>query len=329
MSILQKTGKLFIAGIPIIAFGWVFLFLTVLFDQFFIGRFLALAYLVLIILILWKIRPFKKAVLFEYALFGLVLIVWCLQFPSNNRPWQRDVALLPWAQISGPQITIHNIRNCNYRSETDYDVSHYDKTVNLNDLISIDLILVDWGLGKIAHTMFSFGFKDGSYLCTSIETRKEIGENYSAVKGFFRTYELIYIVADERDLIRLRTNFREDENVYLYPLNLADDDIGKQVFLEYINRINALKKNPEWYNALTENCMTSAFRLIRKHAVHNKWNWKIFMNGYAAELAYDYGIVYNKIPFEQLRKTSLINAAAKSCTDLDRFSVTIRAALPK
>ena len=142
------------------------------------------------------------------AAFAVVLVWWLLMPPSNSRNWQPDVAVLPWADIQGNRVTIHNIRNCDYRSETDYTVRHYDKTFDLAKLKSVDLSLVYWGSPYIAHTMLSFGFEGDGYVCFSIETRKEIGEAYSTVKGFFRQYELTYVVADERDLIGLRTNYR-------------------------------------------------------------------------------------------------------------------------
>lgn len=133
--------------------------------------------------------------------FAVVLVGWLLMPPSNNRNWQPDVVVLPWADIRGNTVTIHNIRNCDYRSETDYTVRHYDRTFDLARLKSIDLSLVHWGSPYIAHTMLSFGFEGGDRVCFSAETRKEIGESYSSIKGFFRQYELTYVVADERDLI--------------------------------------------------------------------------------------------------------------------------------
>ena len=173
---------------------------------------------------------------------------------------------MPFANIKGNHITVHNVRNCDYTSETDYTPKYETRTYDLSRLQSVDIMLTDWGLKYIAHTMVSFGFEGGGYLCFSIETRKENGETYSAIKGFFRQYELIYIAGDERDLIRLRTNFREGEDVYLYRLKVASVDNAKKTFLEYLNRVNQLKEHPQWYNALTENCMTGAFRLARKHS---------------------------------------------------------------
>ena len=168
--------------------------------------------------------------------------------PSNNRDWQPDVAVLPYADITGNQVTIHNIRNCDYRTETDFDVHHYDRTFDLDALRTVDLYLVTWGSPHIAHTMVSFGFTNGDYVCFSIETRKEKGEDYSAVKGLFRQFELTYIVADERDLVRLRTNYRQGEEACLYRLQVTPEQ-GRKLFLDYLRRANELHEHAEWYNA--------------------------------------------------------------------------------
>src|SRR3954471_14250860 len=169
------------------------------------------------------VRPRRLAVVLILAAFGVVLIRWLALEPSNQRKWQPDVAILPSAEIAGDRLTIHNIRNCLYRSDTDYDVRHYDKTFDLKKLQSVDLYLVYWGSPSIAHTMASFGFDGGDYVCISIETRKEVGESYSALRGFFRQFELTYVVADERDLVRLRTDFRK-EQVYLYRMLMPLED---------------------------------------------------------------------------------------------------------
>ncbi|MDX2480817.1 MAG: DUF4105 domain-containing protein [Desulfuromusa sp.] len=173
--------------------------------------------LVAMILIFSGLRKRKRLAWASFlALFVVVIAAWWLLIPaSNNRNWQPDVAILPWAEVRDNLVTVHNIRNVDYHTETDYSVRHYDRTFDLTKLKSVDLFLVYWGSPSIAHTMMSFGFEDESHLCFSIETRKEVGEEYSAVKGFFKQFELTYVVADERDIVRLRTNYRKNEDVYL------------------------------------------------------------------------------------------------------------------
>jgi len=248
--------------------------------------------------------------------------------PSNDRNWQPDVAVLPYGTVEGDKITIHNIRNCDYRTETDYTVRYYDKTFDLSKLRNFDLFLSDWGLETIVHTLVSFGFDDDSFLCISIETRKEVGEEYSNLKGFFRQYELFYVVGDERDLIRLRTNYRQGETVYLYRLHGASLEVVKQIFLDYIRYINRLKERPEWYNALTGNCTTEIRGHTRPYAGKVKWDWRILANGYIDELMYEVGVLDTSLPFKALKQRSIINQRAQAADQDPAFSKHIREGLP-
>jgi hypothetical protein len=223
--------------------------------------------------VLLLIRPRMKAAVIFWAMFAGVLAGWLAISPSNQRNWQPDVAVLPYATVSGNDITVHNIRNIDYQTENDYTIHYYDKSFSLSSLSSFDVFMCDWGMGFIVHTMVSFGFSDGSYLCVSIETRKETGEAYSTLKGFFRQYELIYVVADERDLIRLRTNYRQGETVYLYRVQEISQTVIQQVFLDYIHYINRLVEKPEWYNALTGNCTTEIRGHTRPNPDRIKWDF--------------------------------------------------------
>lgn len=255
------------------------------------------------------------------------VIVWFLLTPaSNERAWQPDLALLPWAEIEGDRVTIHNIRHCDYRSETDYTVRHYDRTVSLAQLRSVDFMVVTWGSPSIAHTMMSFGFADGATVCISIETRKEVGEGYSAVKGFFRQFELAYVIADERDLVRLRTNFR-GEQVHLYRLR-TDMDVARQVFLDYLAQANRLKDRPEWYNVVTANCTTMIRGHTKPYAKDASFDWRMLINGTIDEMAYERGALDQSLPFAELKARSLINERAIAAGDGPDFSEKIRVGLP-
>jgi Domain of unknown function (DUF4105) len=281
----------------------------------------------LVLLGKYSTRPTRLGFL---AAFTLVLTWWLLMPPSNNRDWQADLATLPWADISGDKVTVHNIRNCDYRTETDFTVRHYDKTFDLSKLKGVDFFLIYWGSPEIAHTMMSFDFEGQGNLCFSIETRKEKGEDYSTIKGFFRQYELIYVVADERDLVRLRTNYREKgkgEDVYLYRLN-ASPDVVRKVFLSYLGEVNRLKEQPRWYNALTGNCTTS----IRQHTMpYNpdaRLDWRLIVNGYIDEMLYERKAMDTSLPFAELKKRSYINPKAQAADKDPAFSQLIRLGLP-
>lgn len=290
------------------------------------GLLLVIAYASATLLFPLLLRPRWAGVAVSLFLFSCVFWWYNSLSPSNDRNWQPDQTILPWAEIKDGQITMHNIRNCDYRTETDFTCSYYDRTFDLADLNTLDVFFVYWGSPNIAHTMLSFGFADQGQVCVSIETRKEVGEEYSAVKGFFRQYELTYIVADERDVVRLRTNYRH-EDVYLYPLKIKPERV-RDVFLNYVDKINKLKNQPEWYNALTANCTTS----IRQHtAPYNpdaRFDWRMIVNGYLDEMIYERGFFPRDLPFAELKKRCYINPKAQSIDRDPEFSRRIREGVP-
>jgi len=257
------------------------------------------------------------------------IVAWWLTIPaSNHRSWQPDVAVLPYATIQGDLVTIHNIRNLQYRAETDFDARYYDKTFDLTRLDSVDLIAVYWMGDAIAHVMMSFGFQEKDFVTFSIETRKEQGEGYSTIKGFFKQFELIYIVGDERDLIRVRTDYRNpQEDVYLYRTLITREN-ARKLFIEYIQQINSMKESPEWYNTLTTNCTTNVVRHVRAFGGRARYTWKILLSGYAPQYAYELGALDTSIPFEELKRLSYINPKAHVIGNDPDFSRKIRAGLP-
>ena len=146
----------------------------------------------------------------------IVLTWWLSLKPSNDGDWQADTDRTAWIEINGDRVTIHNLRNCDYRTKTDYTNCWSDRTVDLSQLRYADSFFTQWGPKWIGHPIVSFQFGDNDHIAFSIEARYKVGQSYSAVLGFFRQYELIFITADERDVIRLRTNYRKHEEVYLY-----------------------------------------------------------------------------------------------------------------
>lgn len=261
------------------------------------------------------------------AAFAGVLVAWLAIPPSNTRDWQPDVATLPYAEVRGDRLIVHNVRNADYRSETDYTVRLEDRELNLSRLRSLDLFLVYWGSPLIAHTIMSWGFEGDQYLAISIETRKEKGEQYSALRGFFRQYELFFVVADERDVVRLRTNYR-GENVYVYRLDVPPAD-ARLLLVKYLRAVNGLRARPQWYNALTENCTTAIRRIAGSDTRRSWWSWKLFLNGHLDELAYDIGAFDRSLPFSDLKAKSRVNDRAKAADADPRFSARIREGLPR
>jgi hypothetical protein len=264
------------------------------------------------------------------AVFLGFCLVWSRVEPSNDRAWQPDVAQLPYATFDGDLVTIHNVRNVDYRSETDFTPRYYDKTYDLRELDSVDLIAVYWMGDAIAHIMLSFGFAGRDYVAVSIETRKEIGESYDTLRGFFRQYELIYVVGDERDLIRLRTNYRKNppEEVYVYRA-VGPRENARRLFLDYFREINELKEHPSFYNTLTTNCTTNVLMHTRVNPGDHSYSWKILLSGYTPLYAYERGRLDTRLPFEELRRRSHVNAAAQAADQAADFSQRIRAGLPQ
>lgn len=271
----------------------------------------------------------RRRTLGWFAVAFVAIVVWWMMIPaSNTRQWEPEVAREPYATVEGNTITIHNIRNFRYRTEKDFDALYYDKTFDLNELDSADLIAVYWMGDAIAHVMISFGFQGKDFITFSIETRKELREEYSTIKGFFKQYELIYIVGDERDLIRVRTDYRNpQEDLYLYRLRASPKRV-REVFMAYIRQINGMKEKAEWYNTLTTNCTTSIIHLMRITGGRARYSWKVLLSGYAPLYAYEMGVLDTRIPFEELRRRSYINSRAHSIGDDPGFSQKIREALP-
>jgi len=275
-------------------------------------------------------RRWRRRVLIVFTVLFVILVAWWNTIKaSNDRSWQPEVAVLPYATIEGDRVTVHNIRNFDYRSETDFTPAYYNKTFDLRQLDSVDLIAVYWMGPEIAHTFLSFGFGGKDHLAVSIETRKEQGEGYSTIKGFFRQYELYYVVADERDVIRVRTNYRKDppEDVYLFHLHGPSEN-GRRLFLEYMREIDLLKEQPEFYNTLTTNCTTTIWLNARVNPGHVPFSWKVLLSGHVPEYLYEAGVLDTRLPFPELMTRSLINARAKAADQDPDFSRRIREGLP-
>ena len=223
-------------------------------------------------------------------------------------------------------MTITNVRNFRYRSETDFDERWEERHLDLARLDGLDMFFSHWGSPLIAHTIMSWAFDDGQHLAVSIETRKEKGEVYSAFAGFFRQYELIYVAADEADVVKLRTNYRGEE-VYVYRLQVPRER-ARALLLDYLEAMNELARQPAWYNALTTNCTTTIRQRVMHAGGSPPLSWKLLANGYLPELLYERGTLDTRLPFAELEAASHINARARATRDGDDFSAAIRVGLP-
>ena len=268
------------------------------------------AYAVLTLLAFIFLPRRRRTLLGSLCAFALLVFLFFQVSASNDRDWQPEVAQTPYATINGDLITLHNVRNFDYRTETDFTPRWQTRTYNLSKLDSADIIAVYWAGKAIAHIMVSFGFEGKDYLTVSIETRKEKGESYSTLAGFFRQYELYYVVADDRDVIRVRTTYRQpQEDVYIYRVNAPIKNI-RRIFLDYVQTINQLHERPTYYNTLTTNCTTSILVHSRVNPESPPLSWKVLLSGYVPDYLYDLGRIDTSRPFAELEKLSLVNARA-------------------
>jgi hypothetical protein len=285
-----------------------------------------LIYVVGIISVLFKLKGSRWAAILCLAGFCCVLAWWLTLRPSNEGNWEPDSARTAWAEMDGDRVTIHNLRNCDYRTETDYTNCWSDRTVYLSQIRAADLFLTNWGIRFASHPIVSFQFGDNQHIAFSIEARYKAGQAYSTVLGCFRQYELIFVTADERDLIRLRTNYRKGEEVSMYRLQ-ATPEVARAMFLTYVDYLNRLKDHPEWYNEVTKNCTTTIQKPLAADVNNPQpWNYQFLLNGTLDELLYDRGrLVTGGLPFPELKQREHINAAARAADGSPDFSALVRA----
>ena len=287
--------------------------------------FAAVAYLIAMVAALWLHRRGTRGLIVAHAGFVLIALWWLTLKPSNDRDWRADNAKTAYADINGDQITIHDVRNCDYRTEEDYTCHWETRSYSLANLRGTDIFVVWWGSPWIAHTIASFDFGEQGHLAMSIETRDVVGQSYSAIRGFFRQYALTYIASDERDVIRLRTNYRKDEEVYMFRTSLQPS-LERKIFMEYMNRANSLRVRPEWYNALTNNCTTNiAVSVVDAQPTRMRLDWRVLLNGKIDEMMYEHGsLATGGLPLPALKEQAHINAAAKAADNSPDFSKLIR-----
>jgi hypothetical protein len=259
-------------------------------------------------------------------LVGLILF-YCLFLlftkPSNNKDWSKDMKVLSGATITGDIVTLDNVRNNKYRSTTDFDVEYYQGKYDLKKLKKVYLVTDPFG--KLSsHTMLSFEFSDNQRVVMSVEIRREVGETFENLKGMFRGYELYYVWADEKDVIKLRTNYRMD-NVYMYELDMAEENVQK-LFIQAMYRTNQLKEKPEFYNLLVNNCTTNIAEMLQ--VVYNKpiiVDWRYLVPAYAEGLSMKYDLIKGS-SIEEVRKNHNISPNALICSDCKDYSDAIRKA---
>ncbi len=278
-----------------------------------------------LLVLLWR-KPPLWALSAHLLAFAALLAWWFTLQPSNQRAWADDVARMSHGRVIGEQLLLDNVRNFHWRSDQDYDIRWESRHYNLRQLASVDLLTSYWGMPAIAHILVSFGFEDGRQLVFTVETRKEKGEFYSEVGGFFKEFELSIVATDERDAVRVRTNVR-DEDVYLFRIDMPQPAM-RRLLLSYVEQASALVARPRFYNTLTANCTTIVFDMVQGIIGGLPVDHRLLLTGYLPEYVQGIGGLQKDLSLDELRHLGRITERARLADDAANFSTRIRQGVP-
>ena len=258
------------------------------------------------------------------ALLFVAAIAWNRVQPLSSGEWAPAHARVAYAEMDGPEVTIHNVRNFRYRSVNDFDAQYESRRYDLDQLNSVWYIVTPFGSGQgAAHTFLSFGFADSTYVSVSVEARRQPDEGYSLIGGMMKRYELIYVIGDERDLIGVRAQHRGN-TVHAYPIRTNAEKM-RAVFVNVLKRANALRDMPEFYNTFTNNCTTSVLKHVNEVADERiPYGLKILLPARSDRLAYDRGLIDTDLPFHEAKARFDVTARAVAAGDAPDFSTQIR-----
>jgi len=259
-------------------------------------------------------------------LFTIILVWWQFILPSHDRPWRPEVAVMPQAIIQGDKIILTGFRNFDYRSRNDFTVKYERREVSLSHLIGLDLYISYFMAGPVGHTFVSFLFDNAAPVTISIETRPKLGQTFAPIASLFKQFELIYVVGDERDLVRVRTNYRK-ERVFLYHIHISPEK-ARRLFLVYLQRINELARHPEFYHLLSNSCTINIIRYANAAGRVGHLDYRHLLNGWLDSYLYYRGWINTTLPLDELRRRSFINKIAESAGKSNNFFKRIRATLP-
>jgi len=260
------------------------------------------------------------------ASFAALLAWWATIRPRNDRVWADDVARLLHGEVEGPRVVLHNVRDFEWRGDDDYDVRWETREYDLDHLAGVDAILSYWSGEAIAHAMLSFGFDDGRHVVFSVEIRRKRGEAFSEIGGFFRQFELILIAADERDIVRVRSNVRGEDD-YLFPLRMPREAM-RSLFLSYVDAANELVGTPRFYNTVTSNCTTIGYRMAKRIDGALPFDLRLLLTGYLPEYLGDNGTLDPRLSVDEWRRLGRITERARATRPQDDFSAAIRVGIP-
>ena len=274
---------------------------------------------------LWRNNVWQGLLIYA-LLHGVLLLWWNSLTPSNQQLWEDDVAQMTSGIVEGEQVTLFNVRNFDWRSETDYsprwETRHYD----LSQLQSVDMLTSHWGKEAIAHVLVSFGFSDGQFVTFSVEIRKKKGQQFSEIAGFFKQYELSVLATDERDAIAVRPNVR-GEDTFLYRIDMPET-IRRQLFLSYVEQANQLIEQPRFYNTITANCTTLVFGMMQHISGGLPLDSRLLLTGYLPSYIEEQDGLIKGFDLAQLRAAGRITERSKQAQHSDDYSKTIRQGVP-
>lgn len=268
-------------------------------------------------------QPAWKPLLAAIVAFILFLTWWFSQRPSNHRQWSPNHAKLAQFDIEGDAVTVINVRNTEYRTQDDYTPHYETRHYHLSNLQGVDGVIINWGPKWLCHPFLIFNFGEEGRLAISIEVRYRVGQGYEFFPTLYRQQEIMYVVTDERDAIMRRAIYVQRHDIYLYKMHVTDEEM-RRVFMEYVVRANSLADNPKWYHGIFSNCTTSIYRQRTREI---DWDWRWLFNGQLDEMIYDHGRLDQRIPFEELKRSSLINDFLEDAP-LEGFGDYIRSQLP-
>lgn len=275
---------------------------------------------------LWAGQPWWYGVAGYLLLFGLLVFWWSGIKPSHDRAWADDLAEITTGEIDGSRVRLHNVRNFDWRSTTDYDVRWENREYDLRRLQSVDMITSYWGLDSIAHVLVSFGFSDGEHVAFSVEIRRESHESFSELGGFFKQFELSIIASDERDVVRVRSNVR-DEDLWLYRINLSPTD-ARELFRSFVLQANRLADHPRFYHTVTGNCTTIVFSMMKQIVEGLPLDHRLLLTGHLPAYVHDVGGMMPGLGLEELQRRGRITDKARAAGDDPAFSRLIRRGVP-
>jgi hypothetical protein len=273
----------------------------------------------------WRLRRWGGLVVVGLA-FAVMVGWWNTLSPSNDRDWADDVAEMTAGTVQGSIVTLSHVRDFDWRSETHYTPRWESRSYDLDRLQSVDMILSYWMGPAIAHTLVSFGFDDGEQVVFSVEIRKERTESFSAIGGFFKQFETSVIAARERDIIRVRTNARGEDD-YLYRVDMPPEAM-RSLFLAYVDEANALRREPQFYNTLTANCTTIVYHMMKRIIYGLPVDYRLLLSGYLPSYVYEVGGLIDSVPLEELTARGRITERARAADRDPAFSAAIRQGVP-